>query len=321
MTLDPCYREPTSSSRSLRLRCWRRRSDMTNKNEAEVSTYLDWSTKGRTAIWRYLLGTFLMLLIFLFLSSFAILPLAILAPDYKESLPLSLTGTLLTFVISFLSIPALVKLLHCRPSWSVALPRLRFEGWNFFTAIWVYLLVGAGSTLLLAVVGVMPIETNPGFSLATLWPVALIGLVGILIQAGSEEMLFRGYLTQFVRRFTANPYVFIGIPALLFGLPHIANISQLGGGLVVVVPYAISGALYGWVAYRTGSLWMGLGLHFMNNYSSVLLVSTAGDVLPSAAPFQVGLPSLATGTGVIAAQSLAMAVILHILLKRREARV
>ena len=120
---------------------------MNHTDHSEVSTYLDWAEKGRTAIWRYLLGAILMVLIFFVLSSFAILPLAILAPDYRESLPLSLTGLLLTFVISFLAIPALVKLLHRRPSWSVALPTLRFEGWNFFTAIWVYLLVGVGSAV------------------------------------------------------------------------------------------------------------------------------------------------------------------------------
>lgn len=293
---------------------------MPNDRHSPVSSYLDWADSGSPAIWRYALGLVLMLLIFFVLSSFAILPLAILAPDYQKSLPLNLTGTLLTFVISFLAIPLIVKLLHHRPSWSVALPKPRFEGWNFFTAIWVYLLVGVGTALILAPTGFMPVETNPAFSLAALWPVALIGLVGILIQAGAEEMLFRGYLAQFVRRFSANPFVLIGIPALLFGLPHIANIARLGGGLMVLVPYAISGALYGWAAYRTGSLWMGLGLHFANNYSSVVLIGTPGDVLPSAAPFQVGVPGLAVATGVIAAQSLAMAVILHLLMKRREGR-
>lgn len=290
-----------------------------NKN-SEAFTYLDWAGSGKPAIWRYALGLVLMVLIFFVLSSFAILPLAILAPDYQKSVPLKLTGTLLTFAISFLAIPLIVKLLHRRPSWSVAMPKLRFEGWNFFTAIWVYLLVSIGTALVLAPTGVMPIETNPDFSLAALWPVALIGLVGILIQAGAEEMLFRGYLAQFVRRFTANPYVLIVVPALLFGLPHIANIARFGGGLVVLVPYAISGALYGWAAYRTGSLWMGLGLHFANNYSSVALIGTPGDVLPSAAPFQIGLPGLAVGSTVIAVQSLAMAAILQILIKRREAR-
>jgi uncharacterized protein len=98
--------------------------------------------------------------------------------------------------------------------------------------------------------------------------VAFIGMVGIFIQAGSEEILFRGYLTQFVRRFTENKYVFIGIPALLFALPHIANMSELSGGLLVATPYLMSGLVYAWAAYRTGSLWMGLGLHWSNKVIS-----------------------------------------------------
>jgi len=41
--------------------------------------------------------------------------------------------------------------------------------------------------------------------------------------------MYRGYLTQFVRRYTANPIAFIGVPAMIFAAMHIANIAAFGG--------------------------------------------------------------------------------------------
>ena len=200
------------------------------------------------------------------------------------------------------------------------MPRAHFEKWNFLTAVWVSLAVALATGLLVRMMGVIPIEYNPAFDWTVLLPVALIGMVGILIQAGSEELFFRGYLTQFVRRFTKNPYVFISIPALLFALPHITNISELGGGLLVLTPYLVSGLLYAWAAWRTGSLWMALGLHWGNNYTSLVLIGTKGDVLPSAAPFQIAVPSLAVVTLLMAVQALSIFFVLNSLIKQRETR-
>jgi len=293
---------------------------VTDIKNGEINSYLDWSEKGKSGFWRYALGAFLAITVFFVLAGIGMFPLILSVPDYKESLALSVLATLLSFVIPFIAIPLIVKLVHRRPSWGVAMPRLRFEKWNFFAGFLVASVVGVAAVLLFGIIGITPIESNPEFDVTVLLPVAIIGFIGIFIQAGSEEMLFRGYFTQFVRRFTANKYVFIGIPALLFALPHIANISELGGGIFVLTPYLISGILYAWAAYSTGSLWMALGLHLSNNYSSLVLIGTKGDVLPSAAPFQIDVPSLPLLTLIIAAQSLVTVMVLRHLIKRREAR-
>jgi len=291
----------------------------TQKND-QIKSYLDWSDQGKPSLWRYLVGSLLVVIVFFVLAGVGMFPLILFVPDYKESLTLSVLATLMAFIIPFIAIPLIVKFLHQRPSWSVAMLKLRFETWNFFTGFWVSTVVAVVAGLIFSIIGVMPIKSNPDFAWAVLLPIALIGFVGIFIQAGSEEMLFRGYFTQFTRRFTANKYLFIGIPALLFALPHIANISTLGGGIFVLTPYLISGLLYGWAAYRTGSLWMGLGLHLSNNYSSLVLIGTKGDVLPSAAPFQIEVPGLLVATLIVALQSLVIVFVLNYLIKRREAR-
>jgi membrane protease YdiL (CAAX protease family) len=293
---------------------------MSTAHSTEVESYLDWSDKGKPSFWRYALGFLLSVLVFFFLSGIGLIPLALLAPDYEKSLTLNIVAILLSFVVAFFAIPGIVQLLHRRPYWSVALPRLRFEQWNFFTGFAVSIVVGLLATWLLGVANVMPLSPNPDFDLAALVPIAIIGLVGIFIQAASEEMLFRGYFTQFARRFTGNKYIFLGIPALLFALPHIANIAALGGGILVLVPYLISGLLYGWFAWKSGSLWMAIGLHLANNFSSLVLVGTVGDALPSAAPLLVEVPGLALTTLVVLGQSLGIFLVLAFLMKRRSAK-
>lgn len=289
------------------------------KENVEIKSYLDWSDKGRSGLLFYLIGLVLVLFVFLF-GGVAILPLSLINPDYQKSLPLSVLGTLLAFVLPFFAIPLIVKILLNRPSWSVAMPRFYFARWDFFTGFWVSLVISLAFSWLLSITGVMPMEINPNFEIKQFMVVALIGLVGIFIQAGTEELIFRGYLTQFARRFTSNKFIFIGIPALLFALPHILNISQLGGTLWVAIPYLIAGIFYGWFAYRTGSLWMSLGLHLSNNFGSLVFVGTRGDVLPSAAPWVVGLPSLTVTILIIAAHALVVTLILITMIKRREAK-
>jgi hypothetical protein len=103
---------------------------------------------------------------------------------------------------------------------------------------------------------------------------------------------------------------------LLFSALHIANIASLGGSVWVMLPYLITGVLYGWAAYRFGSLWMSVSLHLANNYTSLILVGTKGDALRSAAPFLIELPGLTLTTLVVLVQSAAIFLALTFLSKR-----
>lgn len=76
--------------------------------------------------------------------------------------------------------------------------------------------------------------------------------------------------------------------------------------------------LFAWAAHRTGSLWMAAGLHWSNNFTSLVLIGTRGDVLPSVAPFQVDVPSLPTTTMVVAVQAVLIMVELRYLIGRHE---
>ncbi|NTU72478.1 MAG: CPBP family intramembrane metalloprotease [Coriobacteriia bacterium] len=281
-----------------------------------VGSYLDWSAEGKASVWRYLFGLTLVIVVFFVLSGFGSLPVRIFVPNYEDSLVMSVVATLMSFVIAFVSIPLVVRLVHKRPFWSVAMPAWRFEGWNFGVGLAVGVVVAGVFSALFSVAGILPVERNPDFDLGTLVLLAVVGFVGIFIQAGSEELLFRGYLTQFARRFTSSKLLFIGIPTLLFAAPHAGNIAQYRGNVFVLAPYLLAGAFYGWAAWRTGSLWMATALHLANNYTSLVLVGTKGDALPSAAPFVIGLPGIGVVTLVVFASYAAQFLVLTYLMKR-----
>jgi membrane protease YdiL (CAAX protease family) len=281
-----------------------------------LQSYLDWSDKGKASFWRYAVGTVLAVFVFFVLSGMVLVPFTLLVPDYAKSPTLSAVAMMLAFVISFLAIPLIVRLGHKRPWWSVAMPTLRFRAWDFLTGLWVAFVVAALAALLFQATGTMPILRNPKFDLPALLVLAVVGFVGIFIQAGAEELLFRGYFTQFVRRYTSSRILFLGIPALLFAAPHVSNIAVLGGGPLVMAPYFISGLLYGWAAYRSGSLWMSVALHLVNNYTGLVFLGTKGDVLPSAAPYLVQVPSLPITTVVVLLQSAVTVLALNYLMTR-----
>jgi uncharacterized protein len=174
----------------------------------------------------------------------------------------------------------------------------------------------AAGALLFGVRRVMPFERNPQFDLGSLALLAVVGFVGIFLQAGAEELLFRGNFTQFARRFTSHEFLFLGIPALLFAAPHIANIAALGGGPLAMAPYLVSGLLYGWAAYRSGSLWMSVALHLVNNYTSLVLIGTKGDSLPSVAPLLIEAPTLAVGSFGVQFQCVLIFLLLSYLMRR-----
>lgn len=67
-------------------------------------------------------------------------------------------------------------------------------------------------------------------------------------------------------------------PALVFASLHVGNVSALGNGAVALLPYFAMASLWGWVSYRTGSLWTSWGMHFANNVYLVLLVGNHDDV-------------------------------------------
>ncbi|SIO51773.1 hypothetical protein SAMN05444722_2978 [Rhodovulum sp. ES.010] len=122
---------------------------------------------------------------------------------------------------------------------------------------------------------VTPLEPNldPGQWLRLL-PLAVIL---VLVQTGSEELLFRGYLQQQLAARFAWRAVWMGVPALIFTALHFNPMA--GGNLVFILLGVLAFALAAAdLTEKSGSLGFAMGWHFINNCSSLLLVSVKGTI-------------------------------------------
>lgn len=113
-----------------------------------------------------------------------------------------------------------------------------------------------------------------------------LAVVATLIAPACEEIAFRGYVqtTLGVRR---RPAVAIAGTALLFGLLHMNPV--LFPALVVL------GALFGWLAWRAGSIWPAVVAHAVNNGITSALVLSGPPTPPEAPPGWTILASVALG--------------------------
>ena len=118
--------------------------------------------------------------------------------------------------------------------------------------------------------------------------VAIAGLLAPLC----EEAAFRGYLQRTLLR-AVGPASAIGITALLFAVRHLDPVR--------FPALALLGALFGWLAWRGGSLWPAIAAHAANNAVAiaVALVAGAGEAaIPRPTLGEALLPLLVGGAAV-----------------------
>lgn len=281
---------------------------------ASPANYLDWAIKGRPAIWRYVLALVLAYVLWIFLPLPLIVGLKILWKDADLGGPLGLY----LFLPGFIAMPFLVRFLLGRPAWSIGL-----AGWPMRWGDYGYgILMG----LVVAVLGLaacsplLPV-TYQGFGgLASAGPIVIaFTILGFVIQTGFEEMLFRGLLAQFTRRIVNFLPLVILVQALIFGSMHLGNVKGWGGNLWSITPYVMTACVWGWAAWRTGSLLVTAALHFVNNATNALFVGTKGDIIQSIAPLTVETPTITVGIVVTAINLLLTIVLVEIYMRWRRA--
>jgi len=101
------------------------------------------------------------------------------------------------------------------------------------------------------------------------WASFAFGGLALFFGAMGEELLFRGYAFQLLVR-AAGPFATILPTSVIFGLLHSGNPGANSLGLVNTVAWGI---LFGYAVWRTGTLWLPIGLHFGWNVALPLLGS------------------------------------------------
>ena len=112
-----------------------------------------------------------------------------------------------------------------------------------------------------------------------------------VVPAVCEEVFFRGYVQRNLERiFTATGAIIL--TGLIFGIFHL-RLSQ-------VLPLALLGIYMAYLAWRTGSLWVPVAVHFVNNAVMIIMVTVISreqrieDVMgPETFPWYIVVISLA----------------------------
>lgn len=87
-------------------------------------------------------------------------------------------------------------------------------------------------------------------------------IVIAVIPAIGEELVFRGMIQNDLYRLTRNPHAAIWLAAIIFSAFHI----QFFG----FVPRMLLGAMFGYLYYWSGNLWLAVLAHFVNNGFTVI---------------------------------------------------
>jgi hypothetical protein len=185
-------------------------------------------------------------------------------------------GTLVllaTFLGMALGPMAAARLLHGRRAGTLFGPRVRTLR-DFAVAAGIVFAV-LGTALLLWAFEYDAVVNLP----LSIWAMVLpLTLLGLLVQTGAEEVLFRGYMqSQLAARFR-SPLVWLVVPSLLFGIVHFDAVSAGDNVWMVVGSASVFGLIAADLTARTGSIGAAWGFHFANNVMAIAIISTDGTI-------------------------------------------
>jgi membrane protease YdiL (CAAX protease family) len=185
--------------------------------------------------------------------------------------PLSMLVMLGSFGFLALGVAMAARLFHQRGFLSVTghLPPLIWQ----FLRVSKYLLALAGLLLLLPPYDLgAPMQANmPLGSWLALLP---FSLVAVLVQTGSEEILFRGYIQQALAARFRHPAAWILGPSALFALGHYLPAEAGENALLITLWAGVFGLLMADLTARAGTLGPAIAVHFFNNVVALLLFAS-----------------------------------------------
>ena len=220
--------------------------------------------------------------------------------------PLSVLLLLSTFLGGWAGLWLVMRFLHRRGMWSL-FGRAPVVLRDFVAGVLAMTVIGGLLTLAMApMLPPLTLTADTGLWLRLL-PLALLG---VLIQTGAEEAVFRGYLQGHLAARFASPLVWLLVPMVLFGLAHV-NPGEAGPLVwLVVAATGLFGLIAGDLTARSGALGLAWGLHFANNVMVLLLVNVSGtlDGLALLRPPGADLPPQAMAPLILADMALLVVV-------------
>ncbi|SFS22146.1 CPBP family intramembrane glutamic endopeptidase [Yoonia litorea] len=103
-----------------------------------------------------------------------------------------------------------------------------------------------------------------------------VTLAVLLVQVGTEELFFRGYLQQQFACLSRSRWAWMVVPSVMFGSLHFWNGEGAAEGIVWAVWATGLGMACADLTARTGNIGAAIGLHMANNAFALLIVHIAG---------------------------------------------
>lgn len=105
------------------------------------------------------------------------------------------------------------------------------------------------------------------------WAVMIpFALAALLIQVGTEEIFFRGYLQQQLACISNSRWIWMFVPSAMFGALHFWNGNGAAEGTIWAIWAMVLGLACADLTARTGNLGAAIGLHLSNNAFALLVV-------------------------------------------------
>lgn len=246
--------------------------------DAPPSSYLDHASTGSGTGGRYWLGFATIILGWALGQTLVFVGVSVALGDAWPGL----TASLLSFVPLLLITPLATRIWLRRGWRTLITPRARVSGsriWRGFISWTAILLIVSIPAMLADPDGLVWGSDSWGALLRT--SAAALLLVGL--QTTAEELLFRGYVIQWLSLRWRRRVVLASVSGAIFTLPHLANpeVLSLAGPAVLLgpVPYFVLGYTFGWVSIASGSTELAIGAHCANNLLATTLFGSTNSVL------------------------------------------
>ncbi len=209
--------------------------------------------------------------------------------------PWSYAFMLLTFPAMLVPLFLGQKFIHKRTITSLHTAAKKIKYNRFFVAIFITWIVYGISTALFHFTGLSPVKMS--FEPGRFAIYALISLLFIPLQSGTEEIIFRGYLNQMFGHFIKHKWIVFIITSALFASMHLANPESVSGSekgmaehLMIMSGYFMFGFILSVIVWFEGGLEAAIGVHAANNMFAAIFVNYEGSVLPTPSLFLSGPP-------------------------------
>ncbi len=288
------------------------------RNISMQNRFLNQSQQGRNELWRYGLITAGIVVVAFVAQLIFLLPAVFFEGTTDLNLYHPITLLLITmapfpFVGAFVLVSN--RLILKRPMMGLINPGRKFDWGKLAFSGLVWFALSGLSDLIFSI-------TQPGnyawtFNARQFIPYALLSIVLVPLQTTTEELVFRGFFTQWLGRYSKTIWLPLILPAIVFMSLHSLNPEVVTYGTALTLPFYLGiGLILGWITIRSESLELAMGLHMANNLYASMMVTFPSSSLASPALFTVkvyeALPAL------IVFAVMAVAYLLILLALRRK---